>query len=72
MISDYARNTLGVTESDAHTARNIHLSVADCRHIKTMLLQLNAAIYDTDISPLDYSAVRRWNESLIEYFKGAI
>jgi hypothetical protein len=72
VISDYARNTLGVTETDAHTARNIHLSVADCRHIKTMLLQLNKAICYTDISPADFPAVLRWNDSLIDYFKGAI
>jgi hypothetical protein len=36
LTSGYARS-IGVTEADAHTARNIHLSVADCRHIKHIL-----------------------------------
>lgn len=69
--STYARS-IGVTEADAHTARNIHLSVADCRHIKKELARLAAAetmhpeIFETN------QERARWSRELREYLKTAV
>jgi hypothetical protein len=62
MLSGYARS-IGVTESDARIARNIHLSVADCKHLAIMLRY---------VTGYKNHEAARWNEQLIEYLKGAV
>jgi hypothetical protein len=58
--SDYA-HSIGVTSADAHTARNIHLTVADCRHIKHVLQ------YAHEFN----STAEEWTKELISLLKGA-
>lgn len=62
LISEYAQS-IGVTEADAHTARNIHLSVADCKHLKFILSSMYGPYNDH---------AAHWNRSLIEYLKTAV
>lgn len=74
MITKYAKS-IGLIEMDAGTARNIQLSVADCRHIKHMLQQRNAALQskalDAHHSEIDRDIIR-WNDQLIEYLRWAV
>lgn len=64
LISDYAKS-IGVTESDGHTSRNTHLSVADCKHLRNVLKH-------TRIGSLNLGEQgERWNAELAEYLKGA-
>ena len=69
LVSTYARS-IGVTEADAHTARNIHLSVADCKHLRKMLDTLRQAAVFGDVTVSEGAA--RWNQELAEYLKGAV
>jgi hypothetical protein len=41
LLSEYAQS-LGMTEADARTARNIHLSVADCKHLARVLSHIRS------------------------------
>lgn len=70
MPSNYAAS-IGVTDADRHTARNIHLSVGDCKHLKTVLQLANS--YIVSIGTPDYgAAIIQWNDELIQYLKGAV
>ena len=68
-LSTYAQR-IGVTEADAHTARNIRLSVGDCKHLVAILRQVATAeaLGDFDLS----THAREWNNQLLEYLKGAV
>jgi hypothetical protein len=68
LTTDYARS-IGVTEADAHTARNIHLSVADCKHLRKVLGTAPRWELGTARDGLDAYA---WNQELSEYLKGAV
>lgn len=64
LLSEYAQH-LGMTSADGHITRNIHLSVADCRHIKRILQLWIDAGRDCEQSD-------EWSRNLVEYLRGAV
>lgn len=67
-VSAYAQS-IGVTEADAHTARNIHLSVADCKHLCKVL---GVAPRWELGSAREGIQAHEWNQALIHYLRGAV
>ena len=55
---------LGITEPDAYTAKNIHLSVADCKHLAHIL---NVVHCELDL----HEHMETWNTQLENYLKTA-
>ena len=72
MITRYA-NSIGVSEADARTARNIHLSVADCKHLVKVLRRHDGkgfplALLDTDTEQQSID----WSQALADYLGSAV
>ncbi len=63
MLSKYAQS-IGVTEADTHTARNIHLSVADCKHL--------AYVLSFKLLEMDDDHAEFWNTELEKYLRTAV
>lgn len=70
MVSDYA-TFIGVTDADAHTARNIYLSVADCKHL-VKVLQRDIATARLEAADGFNDAEKLWSRALVNHFKHAV
>jgi len=68
--SAYARS-IGITEADTHTARNIHLSVADCKHLVRVLRRLDGKGFPLGLLDVEQQEVN-WNQELADYLRTAV